>query len=72
MDALYFGNIGAGEIVIIALLVVLPIALLLLLRRFLCRVARLPPRYSVMASILTPFVLIILFDLAILLSLNII
>jgi F0F1-type ATP synthase membrane subunit a len=26
---LYFGNIGAGEIVIIALLVVLPIALLL-------------------------------------------
>jgi hypothetical protein len=29
MDALYFGNIGAGEIIIIVLLVVLPIALLL-------------------------------------------
>lgn len=28
MDALYFDNLGAGEIVIIALLVVLPIALL--------------------------------------------
>ena len=29
MDALYFGNIGVGEIIIIVLLVVLPIALLL-------------------------------------------
>ena len=29
MDALYFDNFGVGEIVIIALLVVLPIALLL-------------------------------------------
>ena len=29
MDALYFSNIGVGELIIIALLVVLPIALLL-------------------------------------------
>lgn len=29
MDALYFGNIGAGELIIIVLLVVLPAVLLL-------------------------------------------